>query len=132
MAINRVNAMINNSPTIIEKLGANIESPPHKVVMYDANGDVVIATAGDVAIGAILSNTWEPMLAGQEVSILIKNIGLVEAGAAISKGTQVTVNTEGQVIPAVSGDGIFGRAFTAASAPGEVIQVQINNMGYKA
>ncbi|MCL2215404.1 MAG: DUF2190 family protein [Defluviitaleaceae bacterium] len=130
--VRRFNAMINNSPTIAETLGADMTNVPHRAVMYDTNGNVVLATAGDAAIGVVLSSTMEPLTAGAQVSILIKNIGLVEAGAIIAKGDLLTVNADGVVVPATSGDGIFGRAFTAAGAPGEIIQVQINFMGYAA
>jgi hypothetical protein len=128
--LERLNSTINNSSTIVENAGANIPGPAHKAVMYDTNGDVIIATSGDVAIGTVLSSSLNPIVAGRQVHIAIKNIGLVETGAAIVKGALVTINATGQAITATEGSFIFGRAFTASTAAGDVIQVQINQMGY--
>ncbi len=134
MAHEFLTAFINNSSTIREKLGADIANAPHKAVMYDANGDVVTATAGDKAIGLLLSDTHQTDVSGtptakkgEEVTVLIKNIGLAEAGAAIAKGDLVSVNASGQVVTAAAGEFVFGRAFTAAAAAGELVQVQINH-----
>ena len=130
--LERLNSFINESPTIVERAGAQIDAPAHKAVMYDANGNVVLATSGDLAIGTILSSSLDPIAEGAPVHILIKYIGLLEAGAAINKGAKITINASGQAITATSGSFIFGRAFTAASAAGEVIQAQINQMGFMA
>ena len=128
--LERLNSFINNSATIVEKAGVDIAAPAHKAVMYDANGDVVIATSGENAIGLILSSSPDPISAGQQVHILIKYIGLVEAGAPIEKGAKITINASGQAIPADDDTFIFGRAFTDAEAAGQVIQAQINQMGF--
>ena len=128
-AVERLNAFINNSATITEVVGqAGIQAPVHKAVMYDNDGNVVLADSGGKAIGLVLSNTLEPMQAGERVHILIKNIGLLEAGATIAKGDLVTINAKGQGQKAAKGNFIFGRAFTAAGA-GEAVQVQIKHMG---
>ena len=128
----RLNSFINASPTIWEKAGAQIDVPAHRAVMYDTDGNVVIATSGDKAIGLILSSTLDPIFQNAPVHILIKYIGLGIAAAAIAKGDLLTVNANGELIPATSGAFIFGRAFTAAPTPGEAVQVQINQMGYMA
>ena len=127
-----LNAFINSSPTIVEKAAADIAAPAHKAVMYDSDGDVLTATSGDVAIGFILSSSPDPIKKGRQVHILIKDIGLVEAGGEIKKGDLITIDAAGQAVAADSDDFIFGRAFTSAGAAGEVIQAQINQMGYKA
>lgn len=131
-----LNAFIQNSATITEKAGTDLTNPRHLAVMYDTNGNVVIATSGDKAIGLVLSDTPQndsgnpSVKAGRDLNILIKYIGLGTAGGAIVKGDLLTVNATGQVTTAASGDFIFGRAFTAATAAGETVQVQINPMGY--
>ena len=130
--LERLNSFINNSATIVENAGITIAEPAHKAVMYDADGNVVIATSGDVAIGLILSSSLDPIFQGRQVHILIKYIGLVEAGGVINKGDLITINATGQAVAAASGDFFFGRAFTASTVAGEVIQAQINQMGYKA
>ena len=130
--LERLNSFINDSPTIVEKAGVKITAPAHKAVAYDTNGDVIIATSGNEAIGVILSSSVDPIEQGNQVHILIKNIGLLEAGGAVAKGDFVTINATGQGIKAESDAFIFGRAFTSAESAGEVIQVQINPMGYEA
>jgi hypothetical protein len=122
-------AFINNSATITEKAGEDIPEPAHKAVMYDSNGDVVLATSGDKAIGVILSDTLNPVKQGRLVNVLIRHIGLLEAGGAIAKGDPVTVNASGQGVAAASGDFIFGWAYTATVEEGECVQVQITRSG---
>jgi len=131
-SLERLNSSINNSSTIVEVAGANIPGPAHKAVMYDANGNIVVATSGKNAIGTVLSSSLDPIVAGRQVHIAIKNIVLMEAGGAVAKGDKVTVNATGQAVTAVTDDFIFGRAFEAADEAGQVIQVQINQMGFMA
>jgi len=123
--LERLNSFINESPTIWEKAGAQIDAPAHKAVMYDDDGNVVLATGGDEAIGIILSSSPDPIPKGAAVNILISCIGLLEAGGAIKKGARVTINAAGQGIVAGEDDAYFARAFTASAEAGELIQVQI-------
>ena len=125
-----LNAFINNSSTIVENAGSDIEKPAHKAVMYDENGDVVLANSGEKAIGVILSDSLDPIKKGKQVNILIKYIGLLEAGEAIKKGDFITINENGQGVTAESEDFIFCRAFTTVAEAGECVQAQINPMGY--
>jgi hypothetical protein len=136
MAKEYLNAFINNSSTVREKLGADIANAPHKAVAYNENGDIVLAATGEGAIGILLGDTRQEgaggtptAKAGQEADVLIKHIGLLEAGGAIAKGAAVTINASGQGITATAGEFVFGFAFTAASAAGELVQVQITRSG---
>ncbi len=129
-------AFIDNSPTRQERLGENIKNAPHKAVMYNAEGNIVLATDAAKAFGVLLSDTHQSIIddtlsakKGEEVTVLVKNIGLLEAGAAIAKGDLITINAKGQGEPATAGTFVFGRAFTAAEAAGELVQVMINPAG---
>lgn len=126
-----LNSFINNSSTIIEKAGADIINPAHKAVMYDDKGDVVTAVSGEKAVGVVLSGAPSAVVKGETLNILIKDIGLIEAGGEIFKGDAVTVNEKGQGVKAEAGSFIFGFAFSTA-AEGELIQVQINKAGKTA
>jgi len=128
--LERLNSLINNSATMTENAGVNIIDPAHKAVMYDTDGNVVIATSGEAAIGVILSSSFDPIYQGRQVHFLIKNIGLISAGGAINKGDLITINATGQAVVAGDGDFIFGRAFTAATVADEAVQAQINQMGF--
>lgn len=131
-ALERLNSSINNSATMVGTAAADIPGPAHRFVMYDADGNIAIATSAEAAIGTILSSTLDPIFAGRPIHFLIKYIGLVEAGAAIDIGALCTIDTDGRVIPAEEGDFIVGRAFEAATVMGDVVQFQINQMGYMA
>lgn len=125
-----LNAFVNNSATIREVAGAKIENAAHKAVAYKNDGTVILpASAGAVAVGFVLSDTTD-LEAGDEVNILIKDIGLGEASAAIAKGAAVTVTTAGTLATAAAGNFILGYALTAASAAGELVQVQLTKSGY--
>ena len=121
----RLSAFINESPTIAERAGADLASPAHKAAMYDANGDVVIATSSDKAIGLFLSDSADLVTKGSTITVLISCIGLLEASGAIAKGDAVTIGADGRGKAAADGDTIFGRAFTAAPGVGALIQVRI-------
>jgi phosphohistidine swiveling domain-containing protein len=127
--LERLNAFINESATIYEKAGAIIVAPAHKAVMYDEDGNVILAASGEKAIGVILSSTSDPIEKDAPVHILIRAIGLLEAAEAIKKGAYVTIDATGRGTVAKSGEAIFGRAFTSVAAEGECVQVQINPMG---
>ena len=46
---------MNNSPTIVEKAGAAITDCRNRIMKYDGNGDVVLATDGtDIPVGIAL------------------------------------------------------------------------------
>jgi len=127
--LERLTSFIHDSPTIYANAGVQIDSPAHKAVKFDANGNVVLANNGQDAIGLILSSTLDPIAQGAPVHILIKYIGLADAGGEIAAGDLVTINSTGQAVKAASGNFIFGRAFTSVGAAGEAVQVQINHMG---
>jgi len=126
-----LNAFINESATITENAGVDLELPAHKAVAYDPDGNVVFAEDGETAIGIVLSPSIDPIVAGKRVEILIKYIGLLEISEELLKGDFVTIGAGGVGKKAASGDFIFGRAFTH-SMPGECVQVQINQAGYMA
>lgn len=135
MAKEYLNAFMNNSATIRDVLAADITGAPHKAVTYNANGKLALpASDGDAAVGFILSdaptNDSGVTAAGTEVDVLIKDIGLGEAGAAIAKGAFVTATKDGTVKTAEAGNFILGTAMTAATAAGNLVQVQLTKSGY--
>ena len=135
MAKEYLNAFMNNSATVRGTLASAITGAPHKAVVFDSDGNIALPTAaGDPALGFVLSDapggdTGETP-AGTEVDVLIKDIGLGEASAAIAKGAAVSVTATGTLATAAKGDFILGFAMTAASAKGELVQVQITKSGY--
>ncbi len=131
-------AFINNTATIREAVAADITDAAHKAVAYDSEGKLILPAAdGAPAIGVVLSDaaafdTGSTLVtkAGMEVDVLIKNIGLVEAGEAVAKGDLLTVSTTGCVKKAAAGNFILGVAMTAATTAGELVQIHITKSGY--
>lgn len=126
---------INSSVTIVEKAGADIADCRNRIMKYDANGNLVLATAGtDIPVGVALIESgcnditgWESgkVVTGDDVDILIKDIGYVLAGAEITKGSEVTSGAAGKAAVAVSGDYVLGIALSKASEDG-YIKIQLN------
>lgn len=128
-------AFMNNSATIRDVLAADTTGAPHKAVTYNADGKLTLPTAaGEPAIGIILSdapaNDSGVTPAGTEVDVLVKDIGLMETGAAVAKGDLLAVTKDGTARKAAAGEYIFGIAMTAASTAGELCQVRITQSGY--
>lgn len=134
MAKNYNGVQINPSPTIVEKAGAAIEDCRNRIMKYDANGDVVLATAGaDIPVGiAIIEAGYNDisgvesgkLAKGDDVDIQIKEMGVVLAGAAIKKGQEVTAGANGLAAVAAAGNYVLGIALESAKE-NEFVPVQI-------
>lgn len=125
----------NQSPTIAELAGAKIEDVRNLIMKYDGNGNVVPATAGtDIPVGIALIESGLNDITGQnsgmvevgdQVDILIKDRGVVLAGAAIKKGQEVAAGANGLAAVAASGNYVLGIALGNANN-GDYLEVQIS------
>lgn len=125
---------INPSPTIVEKAGAAIEDCRNLIMKYDDNGNVVLATAGtDIPVGIALIEAGYNDITGAEsgkvavgdnVDILVKDMGVVIAGGTIKKGQEVTAGAGGKAVAAASGNYVLGIALANATADG-YLKIQI-------
>ena len=125
---------INQSPTIVEKAGAVIDDVRNLIMKYDSNGNVVLATAGtDIPVGIALIEagyndisgaTAGKVAVGDDVDILVKDMGVVLAGAAIKKGQEVAAGANGKAAVASTGNYVLGIALDNA-AEGEYLNIQI-------
>ena len=125
---------INQSPTIVEKAGAVIDDVRNLIMKYDGNGAVVLATAGtDIPVGIALIEagyndisgaTAGKVAVGDDVDILVKDMGVVLAGATIKKGQEVAAGANGKAAVAASGNYVLGIALDNAEA-GEYLNIQI-------
>ena len=119
---------INQSVTIVEQAGAEIADCRNRIMKYDENGNVVLATAGtDIPVGVALIEAGYNDISGVEsgkvavgddVDIQIKDIGFVIAGAEIKKGQEVAAGADGKAAVAVAGDYVLGIALNSVSADG--------------
>ena len=134
MAKNYNGVQINQSPTIVEKAGAEIADVRNRIMKYDENGNVVLATAGtDIPVGiAIIEAGYNDIsgvesgkvAANDEVDILVKEMGVVLAGAAIKKGQEITAGADGLAAVAASGNYVLGIALENGEAD-EYVAIQI-------
>lgn len=123
--------VINESPTIVMKAGADIKSAQGKAVMLNSD-TVVQATAGANAIGLVPMSEDENIVSGSSVTVQIKDIGAWKAGAKIKVGDELASDANGLATPAQSGNFITAIALTAAAEAGTIIRCQIVKAGYKA
>lgn len=107
---------INESPVIVEKAGATIADVRGKAVKFDANGAIVLAGAGEAALGVGIMTNDVNIAAGADVHVQIKDIGLVCAGAEIKKGAKLQANASGALITHASGEAVAIALDAAASA----------------
>ena len=124
---------INQSATITEQAGADIEDARNRIMAYDNDGNVVLATDGTtILIGVALIEAGINDISGVEsgkvnvgddVDIQIKDIGYILAGGDIAKGDEVTASN-GLAIKAETSNYVAGIALSAVSKD-EYCRVQI-------
>ena len=115
---------INTSATIVEAAGAAADFRG-KAVKYDENGKIVLAGAGEVAIGVGIITNAEESKVGEDVDIQVKEIGLGLAGGAITKGAELAADAQGKLVKATAGQFVIGVALDSATAAGKYIKMQI-------
>ncbi len=120
---------INDSPVITGKATAAIENGAFLAAKFDANGGIVLAGAGENALGLLIATTPENVAAGEDVTVQIKDIGLWVTGDAISAGAELTPDANGAAVTAAVGNYVTAIALEAAAAAGQVIKVQIVKSG---
>lgn len=125
---------INPSPTLVEVAGADIADCRNRIMKYDENGNVALATAGtDIPLGIAIIEAGYNDITGQEsgkvvkgddVDIQIKEMGVVIAGVEIKKGQEIAAGADGLAAVAESGDYVLGIAVSNATAGG-FLRIQI-------
>lgn len=134
MANRNINGVqINQSVTIVEQAGADIDDVRNRIMAYNTEGNVVLAADGStVLVGIALIEAGVndisgaesgKVKAGDDVDIQIKDIGYILAGGDISKGDEVTASG-GLAVKAESGNYVVGIALSA-SEKGDYCRVQI-------
>lgn len=116
-----------NNPGLTKTFTAATAIAKYRVVKLDAADDsVALATAvSDPLIG--VSAAPADIASGARIDVTFSGIVLAEAGAAIDKNADLTVDASGRVVASAAGtDSIIGRALEAATAAGDVISIEIN------
>lgn len=114
---------INQSVTIVEKAGVAIADCRKRAMIYDSNGDVILASDGtkpmvgialiEAGMNDISGVNAGRVEAGEPLDIQIKDMGYVLAGGDIAKGAEVTAGADGVAVTAAAGDYVLGIALDA-------------------
>jgi hypothetical protein len=114
-------ALESNLTCVTLEAGGDLSAGQFRFVELAADAQVdLVAAAGGDAVG-VLQN--DPSAAGRAATVAVLGVSKVVAGAAVAAGARVQSDDEGRALAAASGDVVLGRALTAASAAGEVIEV---------
>ena len=121
--MNYLATSINESPVIVGQAAAAITDVRGRAVKFNSSGAIVLAGAGDVPLGiGIMTNGDEgAIVQGGDIDIQYKDIGLVYAGAAITAGSSLSVNANGEFITATSETTAVAVALQAAAGAGQYI-----------
>lgn len=125
-----IGTSINESPTIAAQAAGAITGGALLAAVIDSTG-ASVATAGAAAAGLLIPET-DDVVAGDTVTIQVKDIGLWKAGAAVEAGALLASDADGKAVEATAGSFILAQALEAATAADQVIHVQIIKAGYAA
>ena len=113
-------ALDSNLTCVTLEAGGDLSAGQYRFVELasDAQVDVASAAGGD-AVG-VLQN--DPSAAGRVATVAVMGVTKLVAGAAVAAGDKLQAGADGRGLTAASGDVVLGRALTAASQAGDVIE----------
>jgi hypothetical protein len=115
----------NNLPQTIFDYKAGGTINPRRIVKFDTAAGTVVqgAAATDAVIGVSVCD--RAAASGDNVPVAVDGVVEVEAGAAITQGTLLTTNANGQATTASTGNVAWGVALESASTAGTVIKARV-------
>lgn len=126
--------LINATQTIVRPAGVEIEDARNLLMAYDENANFVVASDPtkpivgiailEAGINDISGVESGKVPAGEDLTVQIKDIGFVIAGAEIKEGQEVTTDNKGMAAVATTGNYVLGMALNSVSAGG-YCEVQI-------
>ncbi len=110
-----------NGTLVSREAGSDLSGAQFRFVTVASDGQVDLTGAGLAADGVAQDNNADAV--GKAVSMMLLGGGVskVEAGAAITRGAEITADASGRAVASGTGDRILGRAWDAAAAAGELI-----------
>lgn len=124
---------INESPVVAMKAGAAIADVRGKAVKFDASGNVILCVAGDAALGIGILTNDQDIAVGGDVTVQVKDMGLVLSGAAtIKAGDELASDANGKLIKATDGQNVIAIALEASSAADTFIKAMLVRYGKPA
>lgn len=116
---------VYNTPQMISniKAGSDLSGASNKylAVKFDSNGDVVLSTAGDAAIGFLFNL---PTLGAAVEVATLGGGGLAISAATIAAGVLVKSDANGKIVAATSANDLAIARTMKNSVAGDVVAVQ--------
>lgn len=122
--MNYLATSINESPVIVGTAAAAITDVRGHAVKFNASGQVVLCSAGDIplGIGIMTMGDQGAIAQGEEFTIQHKDIGLVAAGGEIAAGANLSVGADGVFVTTSESAAVVAIALEAAAAAGQYIK----------
>lgn len=102
--MNYLATSINESPVIAFPASADLGDVRGKAVSLDENGTLILTATGKLPLGIAVLGNPEQIAKDDAVTVQIKDVGCVKAGAAVQSGDALTVDSSGAFVPATSGN----------------------------
>ncbi len=115
---------INDSPLISVKAGAALTDVRGRAVKLNDSGRLVLAAAGDTALGVAALSNDENIPEGGYMDIQLWAVGYVRAGAAAKPGDELAPGGDGAFIPASDG-GVYSAVALQPAAAGAFVRAHI-------
>jgi len=118
---------LNQSLTEVDlPAAADLSANQYRFLDVDANGRAAVPTVAGSNGPGIQQN--DPAALDRPTSVAIAGVSKCIAGAAVAAGAKVSTDNQGRGITAVATHHVRGQAFTAASAAGELFEVQLGSL----
>jgi len=104
------------------KTDADFSSAKWHIVKKDGDADIALCAEGELPLGVLTNDVGEANTDTKYVSVQVGQVVKVEAGDAITAGTLVMSNANGEAIPVTTGNYALGEAIQGG-ADGEYIAV---------
>ncbi len=111
-----ISTAINDSPLITVRAGAALTDVRGRAVKFDDSGKLVVAAAGDAAIGVAALSNDENVPEGGYIDIQLWAVGYVRTGTAVKPGDALAPDADGAFIPAADGGAYYAVALQPAAA----------------
>lgn len=123
------------NPVTVKSMVAEAAVLPYRVVKFGtADGSVIQATAATDALVGVADNLGQAT-AGARVDVGVVGIVEAEAGAAITRGALLSVDSSARVITAAASAGsnvrTIGVALVSAGAAGEIINIALSQGSFQ-
>lgn len=119
-------AIHDNMQTITVEADADLSAAQFHFVKSSADGQAALCGDGEYALGVVQN---DPAAAGRAAEVAYAGKVKVEAAEAITAGSNVSSNANGEAVNSGTGDVILGTALSAASGDGAILTILFHPRG---